>query len=174
MTEKRFTLSEDKYDETIFDNGIAMGIIDVVEKLNEQYEENEQLKSDLDYFQRTYEIEERGLDIVAPMCTIGSPTPSRLELFKENELLKQQHRELQIEFNDACGIIHDLRESKLDLEDENEQLKQSLDYADDLIQSHLSEHFIRQWRNFKTGHKEYNDFWEEKLKTHKELKEDVE
>lgn len=57
---------------------------------------------------------------------------------------------------------------------ENEQLKQLLDYADDLIQSHLSEHYIRQWRNFKTGHKEYNDFWEEKLKKHKELKEDVE
>lgn len=58
------------------------------------------------------------------------------------------------------------------LSDENEQLKQLLDYADDLIQSHLSEHYIRQWRNFKTGHKEYNDFWEEKLKKHKELKED--
>lgn len=60
------------------------------------------------------------------------------------------------------------------LSDENEQLKQLLDYADDLIQSHLSEHYIRQWRNFKTGHKEYNDFWEEKLKKHKELKEDLE
>ena len=57
---------------------------------------------------------------------------------------------------------------------ENEQLKQLLDYADDLIHSHLSEHYIRQWRNFKTGHKEYNDFWEEKLKIHKELKEDME
>ena len=32
---ERFTLSEDKYDETIFDNDTAMGIIDVVEKLNE-------------------------------------------------------------------------------------------------------------------------------------------
>lgn len=60
------------------------------------------------------------------------------------------------------------------LHEENEQLKQLLDYAEDLIQSHLSEHFIRQWRNFKTGHKEYNDFWEEKLKKHKELKEDIE
>ena len=45
---------------------------------------------------------------------------------KENEQLKQQHRQLQIEFNDACGIVHDLRESKLDLEDENEQLKQQI------------------------------------------------
>ena len=61
-----------------------------------------------------------------------------------------------------------------ELTEENERLKQLLDYADDLIQSHLSEHYIRQWRNFKTGHKEYNDFWEEKLKKHKELKEGME
>lgn len=59
----------------------------------------------------------------------------------------------------------------VDLLNENEQLKQLLDYADDLIQSHLSEHYIRQWRNFKTGHKEYNDFWKEKLKKHNELKD---
>ncbi len=45
MTEnKRFTLSEDKYNETIFNNGKAMGIIDVVEKLNEINEENKELK----------------------------------------------------------------------------------------------------------------------------------
>lgn len=49
MTEKRFTLSEDKYNETIFNKGIAMGIIDVVEKLNGQYEENKQLKQQLLY-----------------------------------------------------------------------------------------------------------------------------
>lgn len=45
------------------------------------------------------------------------------ELNDENEQLKQKHRQLQIEFNDACIIVKDLRESKLDLEDENEQLK---------------------------------------------------
>ena len=51
-----------------------------------------------------------------------------LELEMENEQLKQQHRQLQIEFNDACGIVHDLKESKLDLEDENEQLlKEKID-----------------------------------------------
>ena len=44
----------------------------------------------------------------------------------ENEQLKQQHRKLQIDFNDVCGIVYDLRESKLDLEDENEQLKQEI------------------------------------------------
>lgn len=71
---------------------------------------------------------------------------------------------------DADGVADVLN----DYEKENEQLKQLLDYADDLIQSHLSEHFIRQWRNLKTGHKEYNDFWEEKLKKLNELKEDVE
>lgn len=56
-----------------------------------------------------------------------------------------------------------------DLTTENEQLKQLLDYADDLIHSHLSEHFIKQWTNFKMGHKEYNDFWEETLKKYNEL-----
>lgn len=49
------------------------------------------------------------------------------ELEKENKELKQQHRKLQIDFNEACGIVYDLRESKLDLEDENEQLKQQVD-----------------------------------------------
>lgn len=43
---KQFTLSEDKYDETIFNNDTAMGIIDVVEKLNELNNENLQLKNE--------------------------------------------------------------------------------------------------------------------------------
>lgn len=87
--------------------------------------------------------------------------------------------------NEVCGLLNDLHQEAKDNEHyhsevlrlykavskENEQLKQLLDYADDLIRSHLSEHFIRQWRNFKTGHKEYNDFWEEKIKKHNELKE---
>ena len=47
-----------------------------------------------------------------------------VELLNKLPQLKKQHRELQIEFNNACGIIHDLREDKLDLEDENEELKQ--------------------------------------------------
>lgn len=57
---------------------------------------------------------------------------------------------------------------------ENEQLKELVDYADDLIHSHLSEHFIRQWTNFKMSHKEYA-FWEETLKKYNELNDgDVE
>ena len=46
------------------------------------------------------------------------------ELLEENEQLKQQHRQLQIDFNDACIITHKLKEKVLDLEDENEELKQ--------------------------------------------------
>ena len=90
----------------------------VRDRLNELSDENEQLKSDLDYFKAKNGSLETGM------------------------------------FN---------------LERENEQLKQQLDYADDLIHSHLSEHFIRQWTNFKIGHKEYNDFWEEKLKKYNGL-----
>ena len=96
-----------------------------------------------------------------------------IHIFKDDEVifeisnwnsLSNMHKKECEEFVDYLNNITN----------ENEQLKQLLDYADDLIQSHLSERYIRQWRNFKTGHKEYNDFWEEKLKKHKELKEDVE
>ena len=59
MTEKRFRLSNEKYNETIFDNGVAMGIIDVVEKLNELAEENQFLKEKekdmLDYLKKEYD-----------------------------------------------------------------------------------------------------------------------
>ena len=82
------------------------------------------------------------------------------ELHEENTMLKERRHE---DINDLSVIAMRYKA----LEKENEELKQLLDYAEDLIQSHLSEHFIRQWRNFKTGHKEYNDFWEEKLKKHK-------
>lgn len=90
-----------------------------------------------------------------------------VDLLNENEQLKKDREELFIRERDTKNEWRELKQ-------ENEQLKQLLDYAEDLIQSHLFKHFIRQWRNFKTGHKEYNDFWEEKLKTHKELKENVE
>lgn len=96
------------------------------------------------------------------------------KLQEENEQLKQRNQELFDDLQNKTSWLS-LRGGELViLKRENEQLKQLLDYADDLIQSHLSEHYIRQWRNFKTGHKEYNDFWEEKLKKHKELKEDME
>ena len=101
---------------------------------------------------------------------------------EENEYLKQQNKRLEekiqrerTSFTKTHERWSKEAETKIkELVEENEQLKQLLDYADDLIQSHLSEHYIRQWRNFKTGHKEYNDFWEEKLKKHKELKEGME
>ena len=54
MTEKRFRLSNEKYNETIFDNGVAMGIIDVVEKLNELAEENQLLKKEIERLKGRY------------------------------------------------------------------------------------------------------------------------
>lgn len=91
------------------------------------------------------------------------------ELHEENIMLKNIKKDKIIKRDYTSMGLYDNKTEK-----ENEELKQLLDYADDLIQSHLSEHYIQQWRNFKTGHKGYNDFWEEKLKKHKELKEDVE
>ena len=98
MTTKRFTIygKEIIQDNEVWCIANSEYCADIIATaMNELNDENEQLKSDLDYFQRTYEIEERGLDIVAPMCTIGSPTPSRLELFKENEQLKERLKELE-------------------------------------------------------------------------------
>lgn len=44
--------------------------------------------------------------------------------------LYKKHRQLQMDYNEACGIIHDLRESKLDLEDKLDDCKQVI--TDDL------------------------------------------
>ena len=136
---------------------------DALSVMEEEYystkNENEQLKSDLDYFQRTYEIEERGLDIVAPMCTIGSPTPSRLELFKENEQLKSENEYLRctIEYyksNEECNkkLINNLHDYNQKLKKENEQLKKLLecsrkeanDYCEELMGK---EEFIRLYKS---------------------------
>ena len=84
------------------------------------------------------------------------------ELADENEQLKQTIDGLTLDNTKQKKVLNATKK-------ENKQLKQQLDYADDLIHSHLSEHFIRQWTNFKMGHKEYNDFWEEKLKKYNEL-----
>lgn len=96
----------------------------------------------------------------------------------DSEIISENEFDEKVEYEDYQAFADSMQGDEVvellnTLNDENEQLKQLLDYADDLIQSHLSEHYIRQWRNFKTGHKEYNDFWEEKLKKHKELKGDV-
>lgn len=102
MTEKRFKIdvASELDENAVFCNDEFICLVDdtdnLVKVFNYLVNENEQLKSDLDYFQRTYEIEERGLDIVTPMCTIGSPTLSRLELFKENEQLSRECESLTI------------------------------------------------------------------------------
>lgn len=118
MTEKRFNILKNEldfyFDVSDTEKRWEIGDVeldnlpvfeDLVDLLNEIAEENEQLKSDLDYFQRTYEIEERGLDIVAPMCTIGSPTPSRLQLFNENEQLKKREETLLCEIEDFQELL---------------------------------------------------------------------
>ena len=46
--------------------------------------------------------------------------------YEELQKIKKEHRKLQLDFNDCCAIITNLKESKLDIEDENEQLKQGI------------------------------------------------
>ncbi len=67
------------------------------------------------------------------------------ELYEENIMLKNIKKDKIIKRDYTSMGLYDNKTEK-----ENEQLKQLLDYADDLIQSHLSEHYIQQWRNFKT------------------------
>ena len=55
-------------------------------------------------------------------------TPEEIvELLNEkNEIiieLRKKHRELQIDFNESAGTIHDLKEKVLDLEDKIEELE---------------------------------------------------
>lgn len=64
------------------------------------------------------------------------------KLNEENEKLHQEVRRLKIDFNDACGIVHDLRESKLDLEDENEELKKENEKLKD-----FNTHYEQWFRN---------------------------
>lgn len=40
----------------------------------------------------------------------------------------------------VCALLNELT-------DENEQLKKVIDEADDLIKSHLTNHYIRKWKN---------------------------
>ena len=83
------------------------------------------------------------------------------EQHEENEQLKSDYKTLQLQDNDR-------KQYQRELEKENEELKTQLDYAENLITTHLPVYYQKKWWNFKMGHKEYNDFWEEKLKKHKE------
>lgn len=85
-------------------------------------EENEQLKQ---------LINEHGdSDVSSCMNTL-------FKLAKENEELKSALKQLK--------EIDDYQKGRID------ELKEQVDYADDLIHSHLSKHFIRQWENIKKG-----------------------
>lgn len=102
MTKKRFHKGDwsnnicEVYDNEEYIGGVQLDCADeFISLLNSLNEENEQLKSDIEYFNTTYEIEERGLNIVPEMCTINSPTPSRRELLKENKRLEQECKELR-------------------------------------------------------------------------------
>ena len=135
----------------------------VIETVNGWYMENPKQKVELDDIIGLVKTDEPTNSVQLKKEAQLSICEKRvMELEKENEQLKQQREELFIRERDTKNDWRELR-------NENEQLKQQLDYADDLIHSHLSKHFIRQWINFKSGHKEYNDFWEEKLKKHNEL-----
>ena len=63
---KRFTLSDEKYDGTIFDDGKSMGCIDIVDMLNALYEENEQLKSTM---KEVAELLEEEVDLFSDKAT---------------------------------------------------------------------------------------------------------
>ena len=152
MAAKRFTLTYEKLGKYF-----SMGIVD--HETKEPFDDT------------TYEFHQCSFkdskDEMEDLCLLLN------ELHEENNELRLQLNLCSDQRNEFHRGARENANRVGKLEKENEQLKQLLDYADDLIPSHLSEHFIRQWRNFKTGHKEYNDFWEEKLKKHKELKENV-
>ncbi len=130
MNTKRFTwLKKDGYaPQIVITDSLTekdLTPTDCYELLNELAEENEQLKKQMQ------------------------------RLYNENERLKEYNNKLMKQplLFDVQTIPNTMKiiEANTQLNEENEQLKQLLDYADDLIQSHLSEHYIQQWRNFKTG-----------------------
>ena len=67
--------------------------------------EIKELESDVIYFEKTYEIEERGLNCVPEMCTITSNTPSRRELFKYNKELEQRNKRQYNQLNKLWKLI---------------------------------------------------------------------
>lgn len=121
MTEKRFRLSNEKYNETIFDNGVAMGIIDVVEKLNELAEENKDNKAMIEFL---------SIENTQIMDEVKTRTQIQHQLEEENEQLKQQLTSISQlidnkidEFKNGdygdlpCNTIHMFLDLKQEMED---------------------------------------------------------
>ena len=91
---------------------------DILNLINGSSDENEQLKSDLDYFK----------------AKNGSLETGMFNLERENKKLKSVNQELR-------------NELKFD-EKMYKTFKEIIDEADDLITSHLSKHYQRKWKNF--------------------------
>lgn len=84
------------------DGDLAMRLFELLES---NYKKIKELESDVRYFEKTYEIEERGLDCVPEMCTITSNTPSRKELFKYNKELEQRNKRQYNQLNKLWKLI---------------------------------------------------------------------
>ena len=111
MTEKRFTSKDYNvgYYTEINDNGSRLLINEVVDLLNEQHEENEQLKSKIERLQYDLEHKQNHLNqlLKNPLLTdILQQAPDILrintELENENEQLKQRISELEL-LNDGLN-----------------------------------------------------------------------
>lgn len=141
MTEKRFKLnSEVGFIDTQKCGGDTMTLFEVVVELNKLNEENEQLKSENQRLS-----EQKHIDFVKD-CTAIEEELSNLKcankkLLKSNDFLLKEHEKL-------TSVNQELRnELKFD-EEMYKTFKEIIDEADDLITSHLSKHYQRQWKNF--------------------------
>lgn len=131
---KQFTLSKDKNDETIFNNDIAMGIIDVVEKLNDFYEENQLLKQALKELLKK-EGDETYTTEKSPMIfsTLGELADKMNELHEEDKGLEDEIKSLKKQNNDYFNNINNLILDNMIFKNEIIALRK----RDELIRSYL-------------------------------------
>ena len=117
-----------------------LSIEQVFERLNSLNDENEQLKGALKELKEIGDYQEMRIQ----------------ELGKENEQLKQEYNKLKHRhslLHDVCIEAECDRDSYhkdvLSLEKENEQLKQLVDEAEDIIVCQCTPHYQRKWDNIK-------------------------
>ena len=136
MTEKRFKMSNSRVKATGIILEKELSTDEVFNEIVYLTNENEQLNSIKQFAERN------GINILSIDDAFYNCWNDNGKLVKENEDLKKRfkrEKEVAMSLGSECDK----------LTKENKQLKQLLDYADDLILSYMSVHNRDEWENIK-------------------------